>query len=73
MTYFQKLLYDLIDEHELTQSELAKKLNMAQSQISNYLNGKSKPGYDSIRELSRIFNISADAICNTTFEDWLRC
>ena len=52
-------------EHGLNQQKLADKLGMRQSQISNYLNGKSKPSYDIIREISRVFKISADEVCDT--------
>ena len=56
-------MQELMNKYGFTQTELADRLGMRQSQISNYLNGKSKPNYDTIREMSRVFSISADELC----------
>jgi transcriptional regulator with XRE-family HTH domain len=45
-----------------TQLEFSKKLGIRQSQISNWLNKKSLPGYYSIRLISLILEISADEL-----------
>jgi len=65
MTYFQKILHELMDEYELSQLELSRALSCRQSQVSNWLNGKSKPNYDSLRVLSSFFNVSADMLLDT--------
>ena len=68
-TYFQTVLAELMDEYELNQMELAKALEMKQSQVSNWLCGKSKPNYNSIKALSDYFKISADMLCDTAFNE----
>ena len=69
-TYFAKMLGELMDENGFHhQQELAKKLGVRQSTISNWLHGKSLPSYHQIQALSNFFNVSADAICDTKFDD----
>ena len=67
--YFSKTLVDLMDERDLYQQELATAIDMRQSQISNLLRGKSLPSYYTIKKLSDFFNISADALVDTKFDD----
>jgi len=70
MTYFQKLLYELMDEHEIyLQQELANKLGVKQSTISNWLHGKSYPNYHQIQKIANFFNVSADALVDTKYDD----
>jgi len=70
MTYFGKQLAELMDEHEIyNQIELAEKIGVRQSTISNWLHGKSLPNYHQIGKLCKVFNVSADALCDTSFDD----
>lgn len=48
---FQKILKDLMKQRGLNQLQLAETLGIRQSQISNWLNGKSLPGYYSVKLL----------------------
>lgn len=57
---FKKILSDFLAENQLTQSEFAKKINVKPSQVSEWLHGKAKPGYDTLRQMSLAFDISAD-------------
>ena len=59
---FIDILKDIMIEFDLNQSELAKKIGLKQSQVSEWLNGKSKPGYDSIKAICIALDISADRI-----------
>lgn len=59
---FIKILKDLMQEFELNQTQFAQKIGVKQSQVSEWLNGKSKPGYDSIKNICLAFGISADRI-----------
>jgi len=59
---FAQILRRLIDERMLTQLELAKRLGIMQSQVSNWLYGKSLPGYNSLRELSRVFGVDTGVL-----------
>lgn len=47
-------------ENNLTQEELAKKINTSRSNIANYENDKNMPSIDILEKLSEIFNCSID-------------
>ncbi len=50
-TKFVLVLKQIMREDNYSQSELAKWLGVRQSQISNWLNGRSMPGYHSLQLL----------------------
>ncbi|MBN2879882.1 MAG: helix-turn-helix transcriptional regulator [Clostridia bacterium] len=47
-------------EHGMTMKDLAVKIGVSESAISQYENDKRQPGYETLIELCRIFNVSAD-------------
>lgn len=47
-------------ENEMTQEELAKKINTSRSNIANYENDKNMPSIEILNKLSEIFNCSID-------------
>ena len=49
-------------EYNLNQSQLASKLGLKQSQVSEWLKDKSKPGYDTIKLICQTLGISADRL-----------
>ena len=59
---FPEILQKIMIEKSLNQVQLAQLLNIKQSQISEWLKGKSKPGYDNIKLICETLNISADRI-----------
>jgi transcriptional regulator with XRE-family HTH domain len=59
---FNKVLARVMQERNLNQLRLAAMLGIRQSQISNWLNGKSLPGYFSIKMLCEKLNVSADSL-----------
>ena len=60
---FTKILKDLMKiNNEITQTELANKMGLKPSQVCEWLNGKSKPGYDSLKALALALNVSADVL-----------
>jgi len=59
---FDKILKELMKSRSLNQLQLAKLLGIRQSQISNWLNGKSLPGYYSLKLLCEKLKVSADAL-----------
>lgn len=60
---FTKILKDLMRiNNNLTQTELAKKIGLKPSQVCEWLNGKSKPGYDSLKALALALDVSADVL-----------
>ena len=61
MTVAETIL-NIIDENNLTQQAFAKKINVNQSQVSDWTSGKSKPSFDAIKDICLAFNLSADYI-----------
>jgi transcriptional regulator with XRE-family HTH domain len=59
---FIEILKDIMSDFNLNQTQLANKLGLKQSQISEWLNGKSKSGYDSLKLLCQTLGISADSL-----------
>jgi len=57
---FPKILKDVMEKNNLNQLQLSEILGIRQSQISNWLNAKSLPGYYSIRVLCEKLSVSAD-------------
>ena len=62
---FPIILKDLMEQKKLNQLQLSDMLGIRQSQISNWLNGKSLPGYYSIKLLCDKLNVSADFLIET--------
>jgi len=60
MVDFGLCLKKLRQSKNLTQLQLAKRLNISKSMISAYENDIRLPSYDVLIKLSRIFNVSTD-------------
>ncbi len=63
---FSDILRNLMKERKFTQSKLAELMEIKQSQISEWLSGKAKPGYDNLRKLAQVFEVSADYLLMLT-------
>ena len=59
-TSFDEILKEFLLINNLTQTAFAAAIGVKQSQVSEWLNGKAKPGYDTLRRISLAFNVSAD-------------
>lgn len=57
---FEEILKEFLSEQGLTQSAFANKIDVKQSQVSEWLKGKAKPGYDILKRMALSFDISAD-------------
>ena len=57
---FGEILRDFLSENNLTQVAFANLIGVKQSQVSEWLRGKAKPGYDMLKTMAITFNISAD-------------
>jgi transcriptional regulator with XRE-family HTH domain len=57
---FSEILREFLDEHNLTQVAFANAIGVKQSQVSEWLKGKAKPGYDTLKIMATSFDISAD-------------
>lgn len=60
MTKIRERLRELRIEKELTQSQLAEKLNVDFRTISNWEKGVRKPDIDTLVEIADYFDISVD-------------
>lgn len=62
--------HDILDEflklNGLTQTAFAAKIGVKQSQVSEWLKGKAKPGYDILKRMATAFDISADYFLGIT-------
>ena len=63
---FSEILKDFLAENNLTQSAFAKMIGVKQSQVSEWLNGKAKPGYDVLKSIAVSFDITADYLLGIT-------
>ena len=59
---FVEILKDIMIDKKLNQTQFANLVGIKQSQVSEWLKGKSKPGYDSIRAICIALDISADIV-----------
>lgn len=59
---FIDILKDIMIDFNLTQSALAKLVGVKQGQVSEWLKGKSKPGYDNLKSICMALGISGDRI-----------
>lgn len=57
---FSEILKEFLVENNLTQVAFAKIVGVKQSQVSEWIKGKAKPGYDTLKSMAIAFNISAD-------------
>lgn len=57
-----KVILNIINDNNLTQKAFAQKINVNQSQISDWTSGKSKPSFDAIKDICLAFNLSADYV-----------
>ncbi len=57
---FSEILKDFLSEKNLTQVAFAKIIKVKQSQVSEWLKGKAKPGYDTLKSMALAFDVSAD-------------
>lgn len=57
---FTEILEEFLKLNNLTQTEFANKIGVKQSQVSEWLKGKAKPGYDILRRMAMAFDVSAD-------------
>ncbi|MDE7464349.1 MAG: helix-turn-helix domain-containing protein [Clostridiales bacterium] len=57
---FDEILKEFLTVNDLSQTAFALRINVKQSQVSEWLKGKAKPGYDILKRMSIAFNVSAD-------------
>lgn len=63
---FSEILQMFLKENGLTQTKFAGIVGVKQSQVSEWLKGKAKPGYDLLKQMAKAFGISADYFLGLT-------
>ena len=66
MESFGTRLADLRREHNLTQNDIADRLNISAQAVSKWENDLTSPDIDTLLKLSDIFNISVD-VCHKIY------
>lgn len=57
---FKQILKEFLTENNLNQSSFAKRIGVKPSQVSEWLKGKAKPGYDTLKQMATAFAVPAD-------------
>lgn len=65
---FAEILREYLTDRNLTQTDYAKKIDVKQSQVSEWLSGKAKPSYDILRRMALEGGVSADYFLGITDE-----
>lgn len=55
-----EILKETMKENYLNQSQFALKIGVKQSQVSEWLKGKSKPGYNNLKSICLNIGVSGD-------------
>mgnify|MGYP004589926473 CR=1 FL=1 len=63
---FATNIRSLMEERGITQDELAQAVGRTRQTISQYVNGISEPGYDTLVKIADFFNVSADFLLGRT-------
>lgn len=57
-----KMLKELRKEHKLTQTEIAKKINISQRAYSFYENGEREPSIETLINIAELYQIPIDIL-----------
>lgn len=61
-TILEKIMYD----NHLNQSQFATKIGVKPSQVSEWLKGKNKPGYENLKAICKTFYIDANILLSVS-------
>ena len=70
---FGSILKKIRQDNELTQEELAKRIDTSRSNIANYENDKNMPSIDILDKLSKVLNCSIDYLLGKTNAEDSKC
>ena len=57
---FIEILEEFLEANYLTRKAFAEKIGVKPSQVTEWLRGKAKPGYESLKAMAKAYNVSAD-------------
>lgn len=61
----RKILKNLREQHHLTQEQMAEKLMVTRQAVSRWETGETQPGTDTLRLMSRLFDVSINTLLGT--------
>lgn len=66
---FGDTLRCLIEDNDMTQKQVATKLNIAPTTLGNYVRNLREPDFETLVKLADYFNVSTDFLLNRTYKD----
>lgn len=66
MTSLKKRMRDLREDHDMTQTDVAKRLDVPQERVSEWERGLYEPRLDIIIALSQLYEVSTDYLLGLT-------
>ena len=60
MKTFAELLREVLEKRKMSQSELARQIHVVHQVVNGYCNGNKQPSLDSLREICKVLDVSAD-------------
>lgn len=61
-----KRIHNIIDDNHITQTELARKININLSTLNNYMIGRSKFPPEVLKQIAEVLNTSSDYLLGLT-------
>ncbi|HDR4948961.1 TPA: helix-turn-helix transcriptional regulator [Bacillus cereus] len=62
MIFDNEKLITLLNENEMRQVQLAKKINRSKSTVCEYVKGKKSPGKAAVFAISRVFSVPVEEL-----------
>ena len=69
---FKKRITEVFNESEMNQKEIADALNVTPANLSNWKNGRNLPSIPTLKEICKLFNVSADYLIGLSNDDEIR-
>ena len=63
---FKNRLNEILKTQKLKQVDIAKALNVSKQCVNDYTTGKTKPSIDTLYELCKVLDVSADYLLGLT-------
>lgn len=70
---FGEVLRELLEEHGLSQKQLAEELNISASAIGNYVRNNREPDFETLKKIATYFQVSTDFLLNFHSDQSLDC
>ena len=65
---FGEILKELLEQHNLSQKQLAESLAMSPSALSNYIQGIREPDYNTLIRIAKYFDVTTDFLLDHPYE-----